>query len=80
MKVGNLVQMKPSLQQLPNEPYIGKLGIVVEQNAPTDEFDPNGVESEAERHAEGTEMWWVQWQGNCDWDIEWEQNLKVLSE
>jgi hypothetical protein len=71
MKVGNLVQMKPSLHQLPNEPYIGKLGIVVEQNAPIDEFDLN---------AEGVEMWWVQWQGNCDWDIEWEQNLKVLSE
>ncbi len=69
MKVGSLVQKVPSLHQLLNEPYIGKVGIVVEQNAPTDEFDPDDVET-----------WWVQWQGNCDWDIEWEQNLKVLSE
>ena len=69
MKVGNLVQQKPSRHQLPNEPYIGKLGIVVEQNAPADGFDPSLIE-----------MWWVQWQGNWDWDIEWEQDLKVVSE
>jgi len=70
VKVGNLVQVNPSRRQLEGEPYIGKLGIVVEQNAPSDEFDPN---------AEGVEMWWVQWQGNSDWDIEWQGDLTVLS-
>lgn len=71
MKVGNLVQIKPSRHQLQTEPYIGKVGIVVEQNAPCDEFDdPN---------AEGVDMFWVQWQGNSDWDIEWEGDLEVLA-
>lgn len=71
MKVGDLVELKPSRHQLPDEPYIGKLGLVVEQNAPCDEFDdPN---------AEAVEMWWIQWQGNSDWDIEWEKELKVVS-
>ena len=70
MKVGNLVVFKPSPHQLPDEPYNGRVGIVVEQNAPCDEFDPN---------AEGVGMWWIQWQGNCDWDIVWENDLKVLA-
>ena len=70
MKVGNLVQIKASRRQLHNEPYIGKVGVVVEQNAPSDEFDPN---------AEGVDMFWVQWQGNSDWDIEWEGDLDVLA-
>ena len=30
MKVGNLVQVKPSRHQLPDEPYNGKMGIVVD--------------------------------------------------
>ena len=68
MKVGNLVQLKPSRHQLHNEPYVGKVGIVVEQNAPGDEYDQDIVE-----------MWWVQWQGNSDWDIEWQGDLEVLS-
>ena len=70
MKVGSLVQVKPSRHQLYDESYIGKLGIVVEQSAPSDEFDPN---------VEGVGMWWVQWQGNSDWDIEWQADLVVLS-
>tara|TARA_Y100001938_G_C7751616_1_gene264146 strand:- start:158 stop:364 length:207 start_codon:yes stop_codon:yes gene_type:complete len=68
MKVGSLVQIKPSRHQLHNEPYVGKVGIVVEQNAPCDEYDKDVVE-----------MWWVQWQGNSDWDIEWQGDLEVLS-
>ena len=71
MKVGDLVQIRPSRHQLQTEPYIGKVGIVVEQNAPADElFD--GVDYVPT-------MWWVQWQGNIDWDIEWEGDLQVLS-
>jgi len=76
MKVGNLVQIKPSRHQLHNEPYVGKVGIVVEQNAPFDEFD-GGAHLEPSEQA--VEMWWVQWQGNTDWDIEWEGDLQVLS-
>ena len=69
MKVGNLVQRKPSRTTLdPRDPYIYKIGIVVEQNAPGDEYD---------KDAEAT--WWVQWQGNSDWDKEWEGDLQVLS-
>ena len=68
MKVGDLVQVKPSRHHLQVEDCIGKLGIVVEQNAPGDEYDKDAVE-----------MWWVQWQGNSDWDIEWEGDLQVLS-
>ena len=30
MQVGNLVQVKPSRHQLPDEPYNGKMGIVVD--------------------------------------------------
>jgi hypothetical protein len=68
MKVGDLVELSPSRNQLPDEPYVGKLGLVVEQNPPTDEFDGPPVE-----------MWWVQWIGNRDWDIEWEKELTVVS-
>jgi hypothetical protein len=76
VKVGNLVQIKPSRHQLQTEPYIGKVGIVVEQNAPCDEFDAGGI---LEPSAQAVEMWWVQWQGNSDWDIEWEGDLDVLA-
>lgn len=68
MKVGDLVEIKPTPHQLPHWPDIGKIGIVVEQNAPVDEFDPSDVKA-----------WWVQWQGNRDWDIECEDWLVVLS-
>ena len=76
MKVGNLVQLKPTRHQLPDEPYAGKVGVVVEQNAPGDEFDAGFYLKPSEQAAE---MWWVQWQGNSDWDIEWEGHLEVLA-
>ena len=68
MQVGDLVELKPSRNQLPDEPYAGKLGILVEENPL-----PDGWTGEEE------EAWWVQWQGNRDWDIEWEKELKVVS-
>ena len=71
MKVGNLVQIKPSRHQLQTEPYIGKVGIVVEQNTPHDMHE--------ECAQDVVEMWWVQWQGNSDWDIEWQGDLEVLA-
>ncbi len=76
MKVGNLVQQKPPRYQLPDEPYVGKVGIVVEKSAPDDEFDAGEILEPSERAAY---MWWVQWQGNSDWDLEWEGHLKVLA-
>jgi hypothetical protein len=69
MKVGDLVELKPSRLDPTHEPHIGKIGIVVEQTAPDEEFAPSDPES-----------WWVQWQGNSDWDIECEDWLVVLSE
>ena len=69
MKVGDLVELKPSRNQMPDEPYAGKLGLIVEQNVVcADEFD-----------GPSEEMFWVKWQGNRDWDIEWEKELKVVS-
>ena len=76
MKVGNLVQIKPSRHQLQNEPYIGKVGIVVEQNIHSPDFDSGEILKPSEYISE---MWWVQWQGNSDWDLEWQGDLQVLS-
>ena len=75
MKVGNLVQLKPARHQLPDEPYVGKVGVVVEQNTPC-EFDTGKILKPSEK---AVEMWWIQWQGNSDWDIEWEGDLEVLA-
>ncbi len=66
MKVGDLVEQAPLNWQLPDEPYHGKIGIVVELEAPADVFDTEPTV-------------WVQWQGNSDWDIESEAYLTVVS-
>ena len=76
MKVGNLVQQKPPRYQLPDEPYVGKIGIVVEQNIHSPDFDAGEILEPSEY---APEMWWVQWQGNTDWDLEWYGDLEVLS-
>ena len=40
MKVGDLVKLKPSRHQLPDEPYFGKLGIIIKiAIQPQDDLD-----------------------------------------
>jgi hypothetical protein len=55
MKVGNLVQVKPSRHQLPDEPYNGKMGVIIELFPAVDDWKetamvsfPNGKQVEYE--------------------------------
>lgn len=68
MKVGDLVEeLCPGTHQLRYELDDGRVGVIVQKH-----------EEDSGRH-EGEQVFWVQWQGCRDWDIQPIWNLKRLA-
>jgi|TARA_R110000824_G_scaffold46105_3_gene132904 hypothetical protein len=67
VKIGSLVKQRPSVNQLPNEDYDSRIGIVLELGTPKDEYDAGPTV-------------WVQWQNQPDWAVESIKYLEVISE
>ena len=67
MKIGDLVTPRDTPKERSHRPshYFGKIGIIVEWDAPNPAYKPCG---------------WVKWPFNFDWDIEYEEDLELVSE
>ena len=66
MKVGDLVTLRdmPRTRQDRTHHYFGKIGVIVEW----DDDERRGP------------CGWVKWPFNFDWDIEYEEDLELISE
>jgi len=69
MKVGDLVKLN---KDAPDAPGIN--------SRPPSEFGRIGIITEWKAHEDGPLLsGWVRWGGNVDWDIEYAEDLEVVS-
>jgi hypothetical protein len=69
VKIGDLVKLNSSATE----------GIELNPRPPND-YERVGIVTEWEKQESPLASGWVRWGGNVDWDIEYEEDLEIISE